>query len=482
MPSAYSINYSEQVFAIQKDNMWSLGKNMSVGDSFTFRICDPNAIPNYSAESYHYFTQDRKHNSSLCYVAKMDFVNLLDSHTEEIDRDVWIVKTTIRDRLADSIRHSVFHIDSKSYEVRSGNTIHPDDVRYAQSLHNTIFSIFKYSDEPKLLKLGSEWGPVTESLESGSYPYMTVLDENIEYSATLNRIDYGSNMVEIIEREFPNVYQVGYSIDMTNSDNDDVTTSYLVSPDIPFPLSGIKYSPVHITKPFKVFEFELLSYVLQNRQDMIQDNVTLSENNMDETISPDDDYADVGLTKNKDSSNEIISANIDDTTDDSINDDDKTDAVEDNYQIDNKDSTLDVTDKQDKHITITVDENMENVSENDDNTGAIQYRNDENIISENNDVIIHQNKTHDKAQDSTTAYVLLVVVPIVFTALFVYFKRFRIHSNKNSIKPKEKKTFHGKTICFEDNLTIDIKTKEDDPERKAPALNANDYSVGEDCR
>ena len=31
IPSVYSVNYGEQVFAIQKDNMWTLGKNLSFG-------------------------------------------------------------------------------------------------------------------------------------------------------------------------------------------------------------------------------------------------------------------------------------------------------------------------------------------------------------------------------------------------------------------------------------------------------------------
>ncbi|WP_316507189.1 hypothetical protein [Nitrosopumilus sp.] len=78
IPNVYSLDYNQQV-SDQRDNLWQLGKNLSVGDSYTYKICDPSAISNYSAESYHYFTKNLEHNSSLCYVIKLDFVNLLSS-------------------------------------------------------------------------------------------------------------------------------------------------------------------------------------------------------------------------------------------------------------------------------------------------------------------------------------------------------------------------------------------------------------------
>ena len=81
--------------------MWSLGKNLSIGDSYAFRICNLGAIPNYSAESCHYFTKRMNHNSSLCYAAKLDFVNRRDYDANEINRNIWIVQTSIGDRLSD---------------------------------------------------------------------------------------------------------------------------------------------------------------------------------------------------------------------------------------------------------------------------------------------------------------------------------------------------------------------------------------------
>ena len=55
-------DYNEKV-SDQRNNLWQLGKNLSIGDFYTYKICDPSATPNYSAESYHYFTKGLTRNS-----------------------------------------------------------------------------------------------------------------------------------------------------------------------------------------------------------------------------------------------------------------------------------------------------------------------------------------------------------------------------------------------------------------------------------
>jgi hypothetical protein len=73
--------------------MWHLGKNLSVGDSYTYKICDPYAIQ-ASAANYHYFTQgNENHNSSVCYVIKMDFANLLNSDENQITITILLKET-----------------------------------------------------------------------------------------------------------------------------------------------------------------------------------------------------------------------------------------------------------------------------------------------------------------------------------------------------------------------------------------------------
>lgn len=111
IPNTHSVSYNEQV-VIQKNNMWQMGKNLSVGDSYTYKICDPKTIQT-SSQNYHYFVQGNEdHNSSVCYTIKMDFVNLLNSDENQINqRDVWIVQAAIDEKINYDLRHSVFHID-----------------------------------------------------------------------------------------------------------------------------------------------------------------------------------------------------------------------------------------------------------------------------------------------------------------------------------------------------------------------------------
>ena len=247
IPNVYSLDYNQQV-SDQRDNLWQLGKNLSIGDSYTYKICDPSAIPNYSAEIYHYFTKNLEHNSSLCYFIKLDFVNLLNSDENDISGNIWVVQASISDVFGteNSIRHSIFHIDSDSFEVTSADTIHPDTIRYADSLENTIFSIFKYTaSEPKLLQKNIQWGKVTEYLEQNqNNPDMKVLQDNLEFHVIENVIDYSQNQVTPIDKTF-DVYQVGYEVDIIDindptqkEDTNNVTNSYLISPQFSFPVSG----------------------------------------------------------------------------------------------------------------------------------------------------------------------------------------------------------------------------------------------------
>jgi len=71
----------------------------------------------------------------------------------QITGDIWIVQATIIDYFSGEIRNFIFHIDADSWNVNSADTIHPDTIRYAKSLQNTLFSIHKYTaQEPKLLQ------------------------------------------------------------------------------------------------------------------------------------------------------------------------------------------------------------------------------------------------------------------------------------------------------------------------------------------
>jgi len=264
-PPHKGIDYSMEL-AWQQEHLWSLGKNLSVGDSYTYKICDPDAMINYSAESYHYFTKNLEHNGSLCYTVNLEFVNLVSTDENQISGNIWIVQAAIRDDL-DETRHSIFHVDSDSFNVRSADTIHPDTIRYAKSLQNTIFSIHKYTaQESKLLQDGISWGEVTEYNKRGANPDMKVFEKQ-----KWNAVPYQYEPIQKSSSDL-DVFSVGYEIDIIDrfdftsngkkeNDTNNVTNYYLVNSHLPFPVSGLHYNPSYVIEPHKEYEFELITYL-----------------------------------------------------------------------------------------------------------------------------------------------------------------------------------------------------------------------------
>ena len=272
-PPHKGIDYSQEL-ARQQEHLWNLGKDLTIGDSYTYQICDPDAILNYSAERYHYFTKNLEHNGSLCYTIQMDFVNLIATDQNQINGLIWVVQAQITDDFTGNTRHSVFHVDSESFEVRSADTIHPDSIRYAKSLQNTIFTIHKYTaQESKLLQENIIWGEVTEYNERGNNPDMKVMAQT-----TFDASSYPYEILKqntVTETKQLDVFAVGYQIDISDEsyiaretnqededqDNNNVTNYFLVSSHLPFPVSGEFFNPSYILEPHKEFEFELLKYL-----------------------------------------------------------------------------------------------------------------------------------------------------------------------------------------------------------------------------
>ena len=418
IPNIYALTtpiYNQQI-SDQRNNLWHLGKNLSVGDSYTYKICDPSAIPNYSAENYHYFTKNLKHNSSLCYVIKLDFVNLLHSDENDIEGNIWVIQASISDVLDqnESIRRSVLHIDAASFEVRSADTIHPDTVRYTESLENTIFSIFKYTaSEPKLLQKNIKWGKVTEYLDyNQNNPDMKVLQENLEFHTVQNVIDYSQYQVNPIDKTF-DVFEVGYEIDIVDNydltkedkDTNNVTNSYLILPQFPFPLSGTLYSPAHIVDPFKESEFQLISFVssdgiIEEKEIMLE-----QENTIEEDIIPTDEI--------------IVEENV-------------TDLIIEEY-VDEE--------------TIIQEEIIEPI--------IVEP------VKEITEVIVTDKETTDSDSSLDISIILVILLVVIIGGVFVYYKKFR-NLNRDLKKSflKKNKTVFNKIIHFDDNVIIKINYKE----------------------
>ena len=411
IPNSYALtlphpgaDYNEQV-SWQQGHMWHLGKNLSVGDSYTYKICDPDAIQT-SAANYHYFTQgNENHNSSVCYVIKMDFVNLLNSDENQIDSDVWVVQAAISDAATnrDGIRYSVFHVDAQTFEVRSADTIHPDTIKYTDSLQKTLFLLFKYTaPEPQLLQTGTEWGEVTETLhERGVNPHMTVLDNNQEYSITQNSIRMMIDKQNVpVKINITDAFKVGYEIDifdpfiisddkkkkkMAEEEDNNVTNYFLISSDLPFPLSAVSYSPVHIVQPQKQFEFELVAFLANNK------NVN------------------IGMKPVFEESEEIRV-----------------------HDLPTETGTIALTFLDDDEIV-------------------------DDVVTTDDDVVVDDDVvTTDDANYSKIAG--LVVLLVVMIAVFVVFKKFKESGFKKTLKKKQQQHTVKEIVSFDDKLHIDIKT------------------------
>ena len=437
IPNAYSmtlqLSYSDQV-ASQKNNMWQLGKNLEIGDSFTYKICDPDSIQNYSAESYHYFTKNLEHNSSLCYTLHLNFINRVISDENQINDDVWIVEASIIDYYSGEIRKSIFHVDAESWNVKSADTIHPDTVRFADSLENTLFSIYKYTaQESKLLQEGIKWGEVTEYRDLMQInPFMTVIDDEQKFKVTefvrksVLMID-NSNLAP--ETQTLDVSKVGYDIeiigaydvainDETEHDNN-VTNYYLVSTDLPFPVKAEIFSTSRIVEPHKEYEFELISFF-----DSTIENNSINENTTDNV------------------KDEVIveSGTIELTFPENVEDDP---IVEDPITVSEK------------------DEYIPESNENTDNQGKY-----DNVI-ETDDIIITDTTTKDQeiSSKSNSSLVLVLMIGIVISAvaagLFVYLKKFRRNDSVSAgvFGKDEESKLTKKTISFDESITIDVQNQ-----------------------
>jgi len=451
IPSSYAlsssphirVDYNEQVLW-QQDLLWNLGKNLSVGDSYTYKICDPEAVQT-SAANYHYFVQGKEnHNSSVCYMIKLDFVNLLNSDENHINSDVWVVQAAISDVITKrDVRYSVFHVDTQTFEVRSADTIHPDTIKYAESLQKTLFSLFKYTaPEPQLLQIGTEWGEVTEALhERGENPNMAVLENSQEYSVTQNNIRMIDNHNIPVTRNIADAFKVGYEIDIFDpfiisddtkkkkiveeEDNNNVTNYFLIYSELPFPLLAVSYNPVYIMHPQKQYEFELVAFLTNNKNVDLGTNHVLEESDVDNVISElPPETGTIALTF----PDEVVPAEEEE---------------DDTAYYESIIPDIDV-----------IDEDL------------IQAEEEDVVVPDEYD--IDNISANDTTQSDNIDYVKitgLAVLLIVMIAGFVVLKKFKESGFKTGIKKTlKKKQQHTvkETIQFDDKLHIDIKAMTDD--------------------
>ena len=354
-----------------------------------------------------------------------------------------MVQASISDILGtdNSIRRSVFHVNSQNFEVRSADTIHPDTIRYTQSLENILFSIVKYTaSEPKFLQQGIKWGEVTEYLDSMQInPYMEVLSDDLNFTTTQNMIDYSQNKLIRTEKTF-DVYKIGYEIDIIDKDQreedtNNVTNYYLISSQFSFPVSGTLYSPAHVVEPFKEYEFELTSFI---SHDLITEDNTIEENNIliDDMIN--DSVDDVIYP--------VIEENI--VTDDVIEEENVVDKVMDDHHqlLLDHDTTDEIITEADERITI------DKVIEEDDII----------VIENMDDSEIHDDYDSKEVNNSFVPNMIGLVLLLLVISIggFVYYKKYKNNNLKSHVSSNSKSDSIIKTVHFDDHVTIKINCKE----------------------
>jgi len=192
-------------------------------------------------------------------------------------------------------------------------------------------------------------------------------------------------------------------------DTNNVTNSFLISPQFPFPVSGILYSPAHIVEPFKESEFQLISFVSSDGIIQEEENVVIEQDNTieeDNVIEIDEISIDESIVE------EIIEQVIEESIAEEIIS---------------------------EEVIIPVEPVVEEAIE-------------EELVEEIIDA--------ESSLDKSIAYVILLAV--VVGGIIVYYKKFRNSNNnlKKSFVNNDKSTF-SKTIHFDDKVAINIKEKQE---------------------
>jgi len=207
--------------------------------------------------------------------------------------------------------------------------------------------------------------------------------------------------------------------------SNNVTSYFLISSDLPFPLSAVSYSPVHTVQPQKQFEFELVTFLANNKNVNIGMKPVFEEPKNIIVSDLPTETGTIALTFPSD--DDVVPANDDIVVDDIVVDD----IVVDDIVVD--DIVVD---------DIVVDDDM--IQADDDNANPTQL---------------------DNVDYSKIAG--LVVLLVVMITIFVVFKKFKESGFdtglKNKLKKKQQQQHTVKEIvAFDDKLHIDITTLTDD--------------------
>ncbi len=193
--------------------MWYFGEGLSVGDEFTYNICD----------SVLRIPESPNH----CYTITMKFLTLLPSP----EGKTWIVSAHVDHKIR--TLDMIFHVSANSFKIKTDGT----NIPYADSMERTLGWVRNFSNEnrPQFLSVGKSWGIVTADMNSPTEIIINQID-SLEFEGHMER-----------------TYLLGYTL---------IEDSYLhIMDGFPFPLKAVIYKPVFSYRDIPLaFTFQLINY------------------------------------------------------------------------------------------------------------------------------------------------------------------------------------------------------------------------------
>lgn len=210
--SAFAFDVDDLI-AHNLKHSWYAGKGISHGDSFEYFVCDWSTV------------QEERHG---CYHIIMTFYAQLESY----NGIRWVVQAETTSPQYNI--HHIFLIDPETLQIETNHAAYG----LARSVENTIFYLVQFASVhlPKNLQVGSVWGTVPSPIDIGSEMIITTQDviDTDTYTFDVFLVQYG-----LFE-----------------------SSVFVVSPEMPFPISAVAYDPSYITSdPPIMFSFELLEYL-----------------------------------------------------------------------------------------------------------------------------------------------------------------------------------------------------------------------------
>lgn len=199
---------------------WYLGKDLSPGSLFTYKVCDMILVIPESPDH--------------CYHISLEFIDVLKgSHG-----DLWVVQAVMDHQ--NKRAYSIFQISPITFDITTDGT----SIPYADSVSRTIFWIGKFANEfgQKSLTVGKSWGNVA----THTAPNTELIVRNEE-------------IINLKEQQV-HTFVLGYNLIESS-------TVY-ISKNFPFPIKATIYKPTasHQNIPLQ-FTIELVNY----RNDLLRD-------------------------------------------------------------------------------------------------------------------------------------------------------------------------------------------------------------------